>query len=288
MSELIRVSAVPKLAPRDRDGHKGSYGRVLIVGGSRGMAGAVGLAGMAALRSGAGLVTVACPKEVIDVVSGYEPSYLTAPLPCDPQGRFSQEAIPRLPLEKMNVVGVGPGLGQSAALAALVAHVLDKATVPVVVDADALNVLVGRLAILKHREHPTVVTPHVGEFGRLVNKPIDDVLANKEEYAVRFAKEHNAVVILKGRHSIITDGSKIAINATGNPGMATGGSGDVLTGLVSALIGQGLNSFDAAHLGAHLHGLAGDLAADHLGEVSLIASDLVAFLAQAFKKLRSV
>jgi NAD(P)H-hydrate epimerase len=280
------VTALPALAPRPLESNKGSFGRVLVVAGSRGMSGAAVLCGSAALRGGAGLVRVAVPAEVLPLVAAGNPCYMTAPLPADEEGRFAGEAAdPLLRLaEGFTVLAVGAGLGRSAALTYLVSAVVERAAVPVVLDADGLNALAGHADRLRGRPAPLVLTPHPGEFARLVGLDIPAVLARREELAVRFAAEHGLVVVLKGHATLVTDGRRLYRNTTGNPGMATAGSGDVLTGLVAALLGQGLDAFAAAQLGVWLHGRAGDLARDDLGEPSLIATDLIQYLPRAFRQ----
>lgn len=277
---------LPRLAPRAMDSHKGTYGRALIVGGSRGMAGAAALAGMAALRGGAGLVHVAVPEMIVDLVAGFEPSYLTAALPADDQGRFARSAL--APLVELAIaasaVALGPGLGQSAELRELVVELYRTIDRPVLVDADGLNLLAESPDALRSvAVAPRILTPHPGEFSRLLGgrtfKDVDERRAAADELAVR----SGAVVLLKGHRTYITDGQRAAENPTGNPGMATGGTGDVLSGLIVALICQGMTAFDAARAGAYLHGLAGDLAAAELGQISLIASDLILFLPQAMQ-----
>jgi NAD(P)H-hydrate epimerase len=237
------------------------------------------------MRGGAGLVRVAVPTEILPVVAAGNPCYLTAPLPQDEEGRLGGEAeAPILDLARANqVVALGPGLGQSPAITSLVTTVLAKAAVPVVLDADGLNALPGRTEVLRTRPAPTIMTPHPGEFGRLVGMSIAQVQAQRPEFASRFAADYGVIVVLKGHGTIVTDGRRVYHNRTGNPGMATAGSGDVLTGLIAALLGQGLEPFAAAQLGVYLHGLAGDLARDNLGEVSLMASDLLDYLPHAFR-----
>ena len=282
---VMRVTDLPQLPVRRLDSHKGSYGRVLIVGGSRGMAGAAGLAGIAALRGGAGLVTVACPDSVAGIVAGYEPSYLTLPLPSDPQGLLAIAAVDLVLRREVDVIAVGPGLGQSAELGRLFVQLLEQAPVPLVIDADALNLLIGKTDLLDRRQQPTIITPHPGEFARLTAMTVKDVQAHRQELAIRFAREHSIVLALKGHETVVTDGDRFAVNTTGNPGMATGGSGDVLTGLCSALLAGGLEPFGATRLAVHVHGLAGDLAAQTRGQISLIASDLLDALPGAFKQV---
>lgn len=307
MPDSQRIDGLPSLPPRARDGHKGDYGRVLIVGGSLGMAGAVGLAGMAALRGGAGLVYVVCPEDILATVAGYEPSYLTIPLPHRPShasgnpassgpsdGKENQErsepgeSWSQIVLSQpADVIAIGPGMGRSTALARLVRRVLMEATAPVLVDADGLNLLAANLDVLKQRKGPTILTPHPGEFARLSGLSLPRIAADRVGLAIAFAREHNVVLVLKGAGTVIADSTRHAVNQTGNPGMATGGAGDVLTGLAAALLAQGLSAWEAARLAVHLHGLAGDVAAGRKTEVSLIARDIVEAIPDAFAHYHS-
>lgn len=273
---------LPKLPPRKPDAHKGDFGSALIVGGSRGMSGAAALAGMAALRGGAGLVRVAVPEPVLDIVAGFEASYMTVPLPADAAGRIAGAAFDPIVevAAKSTAIGLGPGLGRSSDLDRLVTRLYREVNIPMVVDADALNALAAVPGTIEQPGGPRILTPHPGEFARLIGKKLDADARN--EAAQALAKRCNVVLVLKGHKTLVTDGQQTSINTTGNPGMATGGSGDVLTGLTTALLCQQLAPFDAARLAVYLHGLAGDLAADVLGEVSLIASDLVDWLPDAF------
>jgi ADP-dependent NAD(P)H-hydrate dehydratase len=272
---------LPQLPPRRREAHKGDFGTALIVGGSRGMAGAAALAGMAALRGGAGLVRLAVPDAILDTVANFEPSYMTVPLPCDAAGRIAAVAYEQIVelAEKATVVACGPGLGRSLELDQLVLRLYREVAKPMVFDADALNALASEAETLAEPGGPRILTPHPGEFARLIGRKLEPDA--RADAAVQLAARCGIVVVLKGHHTLVTDGARRAINATGNPGMATGGSGDVLTRLTTSLACQGLAPFDAARLGVHLHGLAGDLAAEELGEVSLIASDLIHFLPDA-------
>lgn len=284
---------LPRLPPRARDAHKGHFGRALLVGGSRGMSGAIALAGLAALRSGAGLVTLAVPDVCLESVACFEPSFMTTPLVCDSQGRLTARAVDRI-LELATTatcVACGPGLGRSEDLSELVTRLYRTLERPLVLDADGLTMLAARPRALAGSGGPRILTPHPGEFRRLAASESqaeeNGSPADYERQAVDLAKQRNLVLVLKGPQTLVTDGTRSARNATGNPGMATGGSGDVLTGVIAALICQGLPPLDAARLGVHLHGLAGDLAAKELGEVSLIASDLIGFLAPAFRSWES-
>jgi NAD(P)H-hydrate epimerase len=262
---------------------------VLLIGGSLGMSGAIALAGKAALRSGAGLVQLAMPAPCLPMVAGFEPSYMTAPLPADEAGRIDASAQPRLIelADAATVVAIGPGLGRSPALDQLVAWLYRDLPKPLVLDADALNALADQPDVLASHQAPRVLTPHPGEFARLIQRSAREVQADRESLATEFARRCDVVLVLKGYRTFITDGQRRAHNLTGNPGMATGGTGDVLTGVIAGLWAQGLAAFDAARLAAHVHGLAGDLAAAELGETSLIASDLLDWLPAAFKQSAS-
>lgn len=285
--ENLHREPLPLLRDRPLESHKNRFGLALIVGGSRGMCGAAGLAGMGALRGGAGLVRLAVPDACLATVAGFEPSCMTVGLPSDRAGRLALGA--KAPLARLmdaaTAVGCGPGLGRSAGLDVLVAWLYTHVAKPMVVDADGLNALAARPEALARPAGPRVLTPHPGEFARLLGA---DRLPNERlrALAVELAGRCQAVVVLKGHCTLITDGQREAINTTGNPGMATGGSGDVLTGLITALICQSVPPFDAARLGVYLHGLAGDLAAEQLSQEAMIASDLVRFLPDAFKVYR--
>jgi NAD(P)H-hydrate epimerase len=279
---------VPKLPPRPADAHKGMFGRLLVVAGSRGMSGAAVLCATAGLRGGAGLVQVAVPAEILPVVAGGNPCYMTAPFAHDDRGRLARVAIDEvisLAGTWADVVTLGPGLGQSEAMPDLVAAMLDRVEKPLVIDADGLNALarVPAEAWRKHRA-PVVLTPHPGEFSRLSGRSSEEVRQRREELAVAYAAEQTVVLVLKGHATIVTDGQRVYRNTTGNPGMATGGTGDVLTGLIGALIGQGLGPFEAAVLGVWAHGRAGDLAAAEVGQTALIATDLLAHLPAALRE----
>lgn len=283
------ISTLPSLSPRPVDGHKGTFGRVLITGGSRGMAGAIGLAGIAALRGGTGLVTLACPESISQCVSSYEPSYLTLPLPDDQDGKLSLLAAPQLlaAYAQQTAGAIGPGLGRSHDLDELVVMIYRSVEQPLVVDADALNALAARnsLAPALQRGGPRVLTPHPGELSRLMHCSISALQAERVRLAVEYAASHQVVLVLKGAGTVVTDGQRVAINTTGNSGMATGGTGDVLTGLVTALLAQQLEPFSAAQLAVYLHGLAGDLAAEGLTQPALIASDLLRYLPRAWAQV---
>jgi NAD(P)H-hydrate epimerase len=276
-------SSLPQLPPRAADSHKGTYGKVLIVAGSRGLSGAAVLCGSAALRSGAGLVEVATPADVQPVVAAGNPCYTTSCLPIEVKHHGWADDVAPIVLElaaSANVLSLGPGVGKAGRIAEIVEIILVQATLPIVLDADGINAL--NADVLKRRTSPTVLTPHPGEFARLLKCSTEEVQQNRAELAVNFAAQYGVIVVLKGHGTLVTDGQKLYRNNTGNPGMATGGTGDVLTGVVAALIAQGLSPFSAAQLGVHVHGKAGDIAAEQVGQIALIATDLIDYLPAAF------
>lgn len=285
MASYIPVGDL-RISARPANGHKGQFGRVLLIGGSVGMSGAACLSATAALRGGAGLVTVAVPSAIQTIVAGCEPSYMTVGLSCDSEGQLSGDCLEqiRTELTGKDAVAVGPGLGQSPVATEVVRCVLNEASCPMVLDADALN-LAARDKLLPETERrfPCILTPHPGEFSRITGKSTGDINRSREESAKEFASENRVVVVLKGAGTVVTDGNRVYVNATGNAGMATGGSGDVLTGIVAAQLAQGLEPVHAASLAVYLHGLAGDLAAEVVSEPGLIASDLPRFLGAAWR-----
>jgi NAD(P)H-hydrate epimerase len=288
-----RVKSVPRLPARPRDAHKGQFGRILVVGGSRGMVGAVALAANAAFRGGAGLVTFAAPAPVQLAVAGLCPCATSLPLSCEASGELSGTAVREMldAAERADVLAVGPGFAVGHRRRDLVQAALEQ-TRPVVLDADGLNNLAKLDGWPAMRRCPLVLTPHPGEFARLTGRGIGEIQSDREGAAVAAAGEWAdasgsdapLVVLLKGAGTIVTDGGQLYVNETGNPGLAAGGSGDVLTGLAAALIGQGLGPLDAACLAAWAHGRAGDHGAEQLGEVSLTAWDLLDFLPQAMRE----
>ena len=279
-------SSLPGLAPRASESHKGSYGRVLVVGGSIGFTGAAILAASGVLRSGAGLVTVGVPSRVADLVPIAQPCAMTLPLP-DDDGRFvAAAAEPILDFaSRCDALVIGPGLGRSDDARELVRHMLAQLPCTAVFDADALVAIGDDVDRWRDAPQPVVLTPHPGEMAML--DPASDSASSQNHEARReraraFAERTGCIVALKGHRTVVSDGTRHFVNTTGNPGMATGGTGDVLAGVIAALVGQGLAPFDAAGLGVHVHGIAGDLAAAHHGEVSMIASDLLDSLGPAF------
>jgi hydroxyethylthiazole kinase-like uncharacterized protein yjeF len=284
----------PLLAPRVREGNKGSYGHVLVIGGSLGKAGAAAMAGFAALRAGAGLSTVATPKSVLETVAAFHPELMTEPLAETEDGTISLRALGAGldSLLERKTLAIGPGISRNSETAEFVRAVVKRgdtsSVVNIVVDADALNAFEGVAGQLNGRGRTVVITPHPGEMARLTGLSIAEIQANRLEVARNFAREHELIVVLKGHRTLIAapDGT-VWVNSTGNPGMATGGTGDILTGIVAGLIAQHpQHALEATALAVYLHGLAGDLASESIGENSLVATDLVRFLPQAFAQLR--
>lgn len=278
--------AVPN---RPEAANKGTFGRALIIAGSAGMSGAAALAGISALRGGAGLVTLAIPFAIQNLVASIEPSYMTVGLPCSGDGRLSAKALRFLPdlLRPASAIACGPGWGQTDDLLAILNWLNTNTQQPLLIDADGLNLLARDPGQLARAAGPRILTPHPGEFARLTGLQIDAIQAQRIETAVNFAQQHDVLLLLKGAGTVVTDGRRVAVNTTGNSGMATGGCGDVLTGLITSLLAQGMEPFDAARLGAYLHGLAGDLAAAELSQPGLIASDLPRYLGKAWLALGS-
>jgi len=288
--ELSFIESVPRLPHRESDTHKGTYGKVLVVAGSRGMSGAAVLCGSAALRGGAGLVQVACPCEVQPTVAQGNPCYTTHGIHQHANGTFSNTSLEEtLELSKSaTVLAIGPGLGYRSDVAGFVLGVLDATTdQPTVIDADGLNVLPVEPGPLAERSASLILTPHPGEFARLTGQTRDEVQMNRQEHAIAFARKWNAVLVLKGHRTLVTDGQRMYPNTTGNPGMATGGTGDLLTGLLAAMIAQGMLPFEAACLAVWAHGRAGDIVAERLGQVSMIASDLLDAIPIALKESKA-
>ena len=265
-----RVWALPPLPERRPDSHKGDYGRVLVVAGSLGMAGAAYLASKGALRAGAGLVTCACAETIRPALTAKFTCVMTASLP-----------VPPSVLESADVLCVGPGMGRSEETSRLVRSLLIGTSRPVVVDADALAA-----APLDGLRGRAVLTPHPGEMAALIGSTPAKVQADRKGVAKAFAEAHGVVLVLKGHGTVVTDGLRVAVNETGNPGMATAGTGDVLSGVIAGLMAQGMAPFEAARLGVHLHGMAGDLAAKVKGMHSMTAVDLLECLSEAFLRCR--
>lgn len=285
--EDIRLygSMLPK---RYENSHKGDCGRVFVVAGSLGMLGAACLCSKAAMRTGGGLVTLGTPECIQPYASIKLTEVMTYPLDCC-DGKLSREALPDI-IEKVkncDVCAIGPGLGRSEDVSEIVREVL-KCDTPCVVDADALNAVSYDVRMLKDRKCDVVMTPHPGEMSRLTGLSIAAIEKDRQRVALDFSGEYGVTLILKGHNTVIAspDG-RLNVNKTGNSGMASGGMGDVLTGVTASLIGQGVRPYEAAVLGAYLHGLAGDIAADDIGSVGIIASDVADRLPFAIESLKS-
>jgi hydroxyethylthiazole kinase-like uncharacterized protein yjeF len=285
--DLLTPEQIRELVePRAADSHKGDFGRVTLVAGSLGKTGAAYLAAIGALRSGAGLVTVGTPASCLPILASMGPEFMTEPL-VDEAGMVTADALDRVLQARHDVIACGPGLGRGPGVGEFVRGLLERSTVPLVLDADALTVLADDPGKLMGREdRDVIITPHPGEMARLVGSTVEDVQANRIEVVTTFATTHHVYVVLKGHRTLIAtpDGS-VCINPTGNAGMATGGTGDVLTGMIAAWLAQLLDAEAACRLAVFLHGAAGDLAEAHDGQVAMTATDLLAHLGDALKQL---
>ncbi len=283
-----RVAALFK--PRVPDTHKGSYGHVLVVGGSAGLTGAVVMAAQAALRSGAGLVTAAVPQSLQPAVESRLVEVMSFPLAETPLKTISLEALPALEnlLDRVSVCVVGPGMGRYQEASAVVKFILEKAGVPVIIDADGLNAVAEDINALQDRQVPVILTPHPGEMSRLTGLGINEIQSDRMEVARRYASQWGVTLVLKGHNTVIAapDG-EVYVNVTGNPGMATGGTGDVLSGVIAAFVAQGLRAHMAAVCGVYVHGKAGDEAKKEKGERGLAAMDIVQAIPAVLKDFES-
>jgi ADP-dependent NAD(P)H-hydrate dehydratase / NAD(P)H-hydrate epimerase len=288
--ELITPRDIAEMAaPRPRDSNKGMYGHVLVIGGSLGKAGAAGMAGMAALRAGAGLVTVATAQSVLPTVAGFAPELMTEPLPETEAGTISLRSREYGRLDGIitgkTVLALGPGISRQAETSELVRVLVKTTQLPVVLDADGLNAFEGRAQELTGR--PLVITPHPGEMARLAQLSTKQVQENRLQVAREFATRHGITTVLKGNRTLVAQADgKVWVNPTGNPGMASGGMGDILTGLVAGMLAQTTHAITAVLAAVYLHSLAGDVACETTGEQSLIATDLLAALPEAFRRVR--
>jgi NAD(P)H-hydrate epimerase len=283
---MQKITTIPKMAVRKPDTHKGDFGRVLIIAGSIGFSGAAAIAAKSALRSGSGLVRLAVPQSILPIVAAIEPCYTTIPLAEDSLGKMSAKAVDTVlkAVEENDVIAFGPGVGVASGVKTVLENLLRLDGIRLVIDADGLN----NLATLGNWpdicKANVILTPHPGEMGRLWSGLLRKKMPlNRENIASEFASESKAIVVLKGHGTVVSDSEKIYVNTTGNPGMATAGTGDVLTGIITSLCGQGFDNFDAAVLGVYVHGMAGDLAAEEKGQISMIATDVIDYLSRAFK-----
>jgi NAD(P)H-hydrate epimerase len=289
---LLQEKEIASLLPqRPPDAHKGSMGRVLVLAGSCGYTGAAVLTSMGALRSGCGLVTLGVPRSLNTIFEIKLTEVITRPLPETEAGTLGLEAEGEIldMVERADALAVGPGLARHPETQALVRKLMMTVEKPMVIDADALNILEGDISLLERRHAPTVITPHPGEMGRLLGVPASEVQAKRISLSRETAVKQGIVVVLKGARTVIagSDGNAF-INPTGNSGMASAGMGDVLTGIIASLVSQGIECLEAAKAGVFLHGLAGDLAADAKGKEAMIAGDLLDSLPEAFKKLVNI
>jgi hydroxyethylthiazole kinase-like uncharacterized protein yjeF len=282
----------PLVGPRPLAANKGSFGHVLVIGGSVGKAGSVAMAGMAALRTGAGLSTVATPKSVLGTVAGFHPEVMTEPLDETDAGTISTRALASGTVDALikgkTVLAVGPGISRNPETSEFVRGLVVKCKTSIVLDADGLNAFEGRAGELNGKGRSLVITPHPGEMARLTGSTVAAVQRDRINVARTFAREHELIVVLKGHRTLIAqpDGT-VWVNTTGNPGMATGGTGDILTGMVSGLIAQNPQHIvEAVVVAVHLHGLAGDVVRESMGEHSLVATDLVTAFPEAFRRVR--
>ena len=278
-----------KIPKRKADSNKGDYGHVFVLAGSAGFTGAAALCSWAALVSGSGLVTLGIPKSLYPIMARKLTEAMAMPLPETRGQALSEKAYPAIMKfsEKTDCVAIGPGLSGDQSTQRLIRKLVIILKKPVVLDADGINALEGKPELLNRANAPVVITPHPGEMSRLSGLSVKRIAAAKEKVAKEFANKYNVVCVLKGHRTVVArpDG-KTYVNSTGNPGMAKGGTGDVLTGMIASFIGQGMRPFNAAMLGVYLHGLAGDLAAKEKGEVSMLASDLLNKIPEAIKKLQ--
>ncbi|HVJ05525.1 MAG TPA: NAD(P)H-hydrate dehydratase [Candidatus Saccharimonadales bacterium] len=277
-------------APRLLDSNKGRFGHVLVVGGSFGKSGAAAMCGMAALRIGAGLATVATPASVLSSVAGFAPELMTEPLgDSNAVNAAPGDAAHCLELAKSrNVLAIGPGLSQRPGVSAFVQRMVKGAHSPVVLDADGLNAFDGSVDLLQGGSRPLILTPHPGEMARLTGSTVAEIQANRVALARDFAKRHRCILVLKGFRTVIGyPGGDVWVVATGNPGMATGGTGDILTGMIAGAVAQFPSHIEeAVRAAVYLHGLVGDVAGEHMGEESLIATDLLRYLPLGFREMR--
>lgn len=272
---------------RMKASHKGDYGRIGVLGGSSGMAGSVFMSSMSSLRTGAGLSYIIAPKSISEILQIKATEQIIKEIECD-NFYFDQKIIEQIleSIEELDVTVIGPGMGKGKDLDKLIDEIIKNTDTTIVIDADGLNALSKDLSILKSN-NSIILTPHLGEFSRLTNLSIDQINNDKLNIAKKFAKDNGVILVLKSENTIVTDGNNYYINKIGNAGMATAGSGDVLTGIIASLAHR-LEAYHASKLAVYLHSLAGDIAKDNLGEDSLIATDIIEFLPIAIKKLRNL
>lgn len=278
------------IAKRNDNSHKGTYGRVAIIAGSRGMTGAPFLSSQGALRTGSGLVYTIIPESLETVMSIKLTEAIIRPIKDKDTGHFLKDSIEPIikEVKEMDCIALGPGIGVDKDRIQLVSEIIRDIKVPMVVDADGINCIAENIEILNQGKGPIIITPHPGEMARLLNKDIQQIEKNRQYYSQYISEKYNIIVVLKGNKTIVTSPEgQTYINKTGNPGMATAGSGDVLTGIIASLLGQRLDPFDAAKLGVYLHGLAGDITRDRLGEYGMIANDIIEAIPYAIMRVEN-
>ena len=276
-----------KIPSRKEDTHKRDFGHVFVLAGSSGMTGAAYLASQAAMLSGSGIVTCGIPRSLNVIMEIKLTEAMTLPLPETKKASLALSAEKEILnfAGKADVVAIGPGISRHKETQKLVINLLKKINKPVVLDADGITSLVDNKEVLKNRKYPTILTPHPGEMSRLVKKDVSVIQTIRGKIASDFAKKHNVIVVLKGYRTVVADPKGLTYdNMTGNSGMSTAGSGDVLTGMIASFVGQGIDPYSSAVIGVYLHGLAGDVAAKEKGQFSLIASDLLEKLPQVIKE----
>lgn len=311
MQKILSKKEIKRLLPRrEKDVCKNDFGHLLIIAGSPGMTGAAILCARAALRSGIGLVTVGCPKSLYSLIAAGIPELMSLPLPETKEKTLQSTAFKLIEKfisrRKVTALAIGPGLSTHPETTRLVRTLVSFLNLPIVLDADGINALQGQVESLRKAKAKIIITPHPGEFGRLIKEDKEKIQRNRVNYAKNFAKENKVVCVLKGHKTVVTNGEKIFVNPTGNPGMATAGSGDVLTGMIAGLIAQmqipltlnplprgervrvrGDGLFNAAKIGVYLHGLAGDFAAEEKTEIGMIAGDIIEKIPEAVKTVQS-
>lgn len=287
MIAMVRAAIIKKIKPRAKDTHKGDYGHVFVLAGSVGLTGAAYLCCQGTLLSGSGLVTLGIPKSLNPIMEIKLTEVMTLPLDeTDEQSlsSASQDKILNF-VSKVDALAIGPGISRNTQTQDLIRNLIVRIDRPIVLDADGINAFEGFASKLKEVNAPLVITPHPGEMSRLIKKNINDIQRDREGIAKDFSRKFNSVVVLKGFKTVVANKDEIYVNESGNPGMATGGVGDILTGMIASLIGQGLDPFGAAKLACYVHGLAGDLALKEEGEISLTAGSILKYLPKAFKSL---
>jgi NAD(P)H-hydrate epimerase len=288
---IITKKMIKKYIPkRIADSHKGTYGKASVVAGSRGLSGAAILTCLAALNSGIGIIELFIPESIDLIISTKVVEIITRPLKETPNGLLDLSSINTVVKGIMasDVVAIGPGCGNSNELLELVKQIIKTSEIPLVIDADGLNALAKNIEILNddERNSPIVLTPHLGEMSRLINRPIEEIQRNKISIVKNFSREYNVILVLKGARTIVgLPNGEIYINLNGNSGMSTAGSGDILTGLIASLIAQGVEPGKSALLGVFIHGYSGDLVANEKGEYGMLAEDIVKSIGQVFKEL---